>query len=711
MTLKTMEGCGPRARRRFAAVCVSVVGFVLCALALPLSAFAQAVVGPAPTVGTRGIPDGRGYEQVSPTDKTGGAGGVLPLINLYQLDGPLQASPGGEAITYLGEAFYEPGVGGVNQYRSGRQSSGWGTANASPPTTTVTPALNLNHYVAFSTDLTHAVRYSNQPLAPGAPTGYRNLWLLDTHTGVFQPLVTATPPNRGPGEFRLEFAGASSDFSRIFFQANDALTPEAEDHEFEGRDLYEWHDGVLRLVNLLGGGSSPNAFFGAPAEEEQAVEQGNFKNAISLDGSRAIWADLTDGALYSSEAGSSPVQLDKSEGPGSSGGGTYLAASSDGSRVFFSDSSALTADSTASGTPDLYEYSFATGKLTDLTVDPNVGEQANVIGVVGASTEGAYVYFIAQGILASGASSGEDNMYLTHEGHVEFIATLSSEDENDRTRYQERNGLFGDWAPIAGHRTADVTHSGRYVAFQSVRNLTGYEGGGTSEVFLYDATKNELVCASCNPSGAAPSGLSALPVTNFDTDTPQWLSEEDGGRLVFDSIDALVPWDTNGREDVYEYENGQVSLISAGTGPYASGLATASENETNVFFTTSDELVPQDEDELVDLYDARIGGGFPAPQLPAPCSEVEGCRGASPASGVSIGTPSSALLQGSGNATPTAAIVQTTKKTPAQIRAEHLRKALKLCKLKQNKHRRATCEATARHRYGARKPAKAHKGR
>jgi hypothetical protein len=154
-----------------------------------------------------------------------------------------------------------------------------------------------------------------------------------------------------------------------------------------------------------------------------------------------------------------------------------------------------------------------------------------------------------------------------------------------------------------------------------------------------------------------------------------------------------------------------VSLISAGTGPYASGLATASESGNDVFFTTSDELVKQDTDELIDIYDARVGGGFVPTQTAQPCEELSTCREAPPVAASSTSIPSSALLQATGNVESIPVVAASRPKTAAQIRAEHLRKALKLCKAKRNRHRRAVCEATARHRYGPRKAAKSQKGR
>jgi hypothetical protein len=61
------------------------------------------------------------------------------------------------------------------------------------------------------------------------------------------------------------------------------------------------------------------------------------------------------------------------------------------------------------------------------------------------------------------------------------------------------------------------------------------------------------VCASCNPTGARPHGGSSVPGWTTQLYQSRYLSG-DSGRLFFDSSDALVPQDTNNVEDVYEYE-------------------------------------------------------------------------------------------------------------------------------------------------------------
>jgi hypothetical protein len=65
---------------------------------------------------------------------------------------------------------------------------------------------------------------------------------------------------------------------------------------------------------------------------------------------------------------------------------------------------------------------------------------------------------------------------------------------------------------------------------------------------------------------------------------------------------------------------------------------------------------------------------------------------------------------GPGNQLYTApTVVKPKAKTPAQLRAEKLAKALKACKKEKNKGKRAKCEAKAHKSYGPLKKSKSSK--
>lgn len=194
-----------------------------------------------------------------------------------------------------------------------------------------------------------------------------------------------------------------------------------------------------------------------------------------------------------------------------------------------------------------------------------------------------------------------------------------------------------------------MTPSGRYLAFGSVASLTGYDnrdgrtGRPDEEMFVYDADTQRLACASCDPTGAKPVGSASIPGgtsvgTLRATYLPRNLSEE--GRLFFDSNDALVPHDTDGTQDVYEWEPsgvgscetaaGCLGLISGGTGANPSSFIDASTSGDDVFFITSDRLVQQDFDDSYDMYDAHVCGAsatcIATPAEQGPCVSTDACR-------------------------------------------------------------------------------------
>jgi hypothetical protein len=515
--------------------------------------------------------------------------------------------------------------------------------------------------------------------------------------------------------------GAVAAFSHLLFEANAALpsTPAAsEDGCGAGNDLYDSVGGQLYLVNVLpGGGVAPDANFGRQGPSTAGFYSPETSNAISADGSRIYWSavkavEVGGGGeyeeqpqvLYVRENDTQPegeggecagpgvactVQVDAAEAKcGSSckgGGGRFWTASGDGSEVFFTDERALTERSGAGpNEPDLYEYDLEAPegeRLSDLSLPVEPGGHANVQGVLGTSEDGSYVYFVADGALTEGENAeGEkpaeekpnlSNLYVRHGGVTTFIATLSSEDD-DFT--QGSGGSDGDWQADPGHRTAEVAPDGHSVVFMSRRPLTGYdselEGTPMTEVFVYDTETERLVCASCNPSGEPPvvpaefansiGGIwgAFLPVSDSEADYQPRVISEDGDRVFFNSIEPLVPQDTNGLLGVYEWERdgtgscrearGCVFLLSTGTTTDNSYLIDASASGDDVFFVSRAQLVKADrggDDDV--LYDARVGGAPPSEEA---CAGT-GCQGVPPAPPI-FATPASVTFEGAGNPPP-----------------------------------------------------------
>lgn len=320
----------------------------------------------------------------------------------------------------------------------------------------------------------------------------------------------------------------------------------------------------------------------------------------------------------------------------------FQGASKDGSKAFF-----LTEQQLLEGAEgnNLYEYdASANGGQRVRLVSPNV------YGVARVSEDGSHVYFVAGKIfpgsnkLGISPTDGAPNLYVSvtecPEGgtacqapkySIRFIGTLSLQDQQD---WQQKD-----------NRPVDATPNGRFLVFISTAHLTPADTSNAAQVFEYDSQTDTLVRASIGENGfnrngntdIFPASIVRQSYDNRQNPAPQLSSvSNDGAVVVFQSNDALTAQaiGTEGSPNVYEYDNGHVSLISDGQdhtlgpgGTPSTSLVGVSASGADIFFTTADRLVPQDGDTQQDVYDARINGGFPAPALPPAC-EGDGCQGA-----------------------------------------------------------------------------------
>ena len=656
------------------------------------------------------LPDCRAYEQVSPADKNG----HVAVNQGY----PSQATPDGDGLGYLSFGVFAGAASGSfpNGYVSRRSEAGWGTTSVSPPTPDPTPAGGNPVTYDLSSDLSQGVvKVPLQSLAEGAPSTTNNLFFAD---GLGYSWINRVPPPVslpeecplpafGAGCWQLvdivTFAGASDDFRHVLYEAR-ANFFDPEDFETLYRSDFEngsWHvslAGVLPNGEPAPSGSTAGSGSSVFYASTSADQSKRVANAISSDGSRVTFQAAANegtpsevGQLGMTEVyqriGNQTIQL-SAPAPGATPANpapqpaTFWAASRDGLRVFFTSAAELTTDSNtgpANEGVDLYEYDSrgGTGQLSDLTVDP-VGAGAEVLGVLDASADGSYVYFVARGQLEAGkGEAGKPNLYVVHDGAPPvFIATLAEGSA-------EGGGDGENWTQTAVLRESYVTPAGGHLAFTSVNSLpttnfpAGYDnvnpGTGLPErqVYLYSADSGELVCASCDPSGTPPVGPGLLGgvrrpggkgVSQSSPFNPVRAVSENGGRVFFTSVDPLDPAvpSTNTAAKVYEYERagegsctapqGCVSLLSSPTSKGEEIFLDADENGNNAFFASFDRLTASDRDNLLDVYDARVGGGLPEPP-PAPPCEGQGCRG--PAS--SAGTPAGAAtpsFHGTGNVPP-----------------------------------------------------------
>ncbi len=669
---------------------------------------ASAASPPCPNASLRtglseSLPDCRAYEQVSPTDK----GGIAAYGSLGQAV-PAETAPSGEKLAYVTFGAFPGSVGNTALsagHVSSRSASGWRTAEWTPA---IPRAEQLKVYeadYAFSEDLTQAViQVPTMQLLPGATPNAFNLYLR--HPEGAYTLVNAARPTVSPEvlcqaeEVPLSncfevadlsaYAGASRDMRHVLFESAAQWLPGAPATGTE--TLYENATGHVRLVGVLPDGTAAN---GSTAGSGSRVAyksvslsvhvDGRVEHAVSLDGSDVIFQAPADEGepspaqngmteVYDRLGGVETVEL-SAPAPGATPKvatpepATFWTASDDGSHVFFTSAAELTTESntgSANNGEDLYEYNLPSRELRDLTIDTNPADEstgAMVQGVVGASSDGAYVYFVADGQLVAGKGvDGQPNLYVVHNGGAPmFIAALSPSAD------------VSDWTQDGAGLQAQVTHDGLHVAFMSRMNLPttnlreGYSnfdqvsGQPDSEAYAYSVGPTEaasqLVCASCDLSGARPVGDAVIGGEEASTAFSKARSISDNGSRVFytarQSLEAPA-----GTKSIFEYESagegeclgskGCQYLLSAESSTADEAFVGSSASGDDVFIATTTQLVPGDTDNLADIFDVRVDGGIQS-LAESPC--VENCHApVAPAGGPS--TPGSAVVGPSGNLAP-----------------------------------------------------------
>jgi hypothetical protein len=644
------------------------------------------------------LEDCRAYEMVSPVDKNNGDIFTLPDPNSNPAAYD-QASVDGSRFGYSAYRAFDEAESSpyTSQYLASRTATGWVNDAISPPrgVSLVSGEGLQTQYRFFSPDLCAGWLFhdSDPKLAEDAVEGFSNLYKRDTcGAGGYEAITTTQPTCFAPRNYLPELQGVSGDGAHAAFRVQDKLTNNAANCVVGGStnryQCYESSIGSpLRLISVLptGVASTGNCTLGSAAQNAVPLRFARVDTAISEDGSRVYWTNLGSnsdgpGTIYvriNASEPQSPISGGVCTNPERActlpvGEGRFWWASSDGSRALYVTSAG-----------ELEEFDLATATST-----PIAGE---VPGLVGASRDATKVYLASKEVLASGAPASDDaKLYLYQAGGgFTYIATLAKTDLPN----QKLNFVPSPLTITPFNHTARVTPDGMHAAFMSTAPLTGEEnidaqsGEPDAEVFIYDAGSGQLSCASCLSTGQRPTGRELRPFASASGGQPSgvWAASQipgnptqlygtrvlsaDGQRLFFESFQALVGRDNNGKQDVYEWEapgdgsdptntctegspayrpanDGCISLISSGTSGIDSEFLDASADGSDVFFTTNSSLVPSDPGQI-DVYDARVQGGFPSPPPPTPPCQGEACQNPPPPP--NDPTPASSTFHGPGN--------------------------------------------------------------
>jgi hypothetical protein len=665
-----------------------VVGLVFVAVGLAGSALAADM---CPNAALRfgpsaDLPDCRAYELVTPANK-----GRTQDLTFTQGNDSVLPSRDGESIALESVVPLEPNPGTPSNITGtravfSRTPAGWVMKSV------VAPGESEDHIVISGHGLL------SPDLSQVAFESYTELNALERSPNVaFEVGPVGGPYARAvdvPREYATIFLGANagtasvSPFTDVLLVSSDhALASSggeravAEGTVEGAEDLYDWVGGRLVLVNMTSGGTLLNKCGAQLGEGFQSTGEGA-AGAISEDGSKIFFTSPQPEASERFGAGCPPsslfMRVDGREtvevSPLASVPASerrpveYHGATPDGSEVFFSTVTPLTAGETAKerGENKLFEYNTVTGVLTLIASGLPSGGISGVTPYVVASGDGSTVYY------KTGASSFENlSRYdTTRTGVTTHVATIHAGLGPYEPSYVSPNGEFLVFA-ARGKDNGGVLEDG--VVGES-------RGAGHNELYRYDALDGSVMCVSCGQGVAPAEGEMLEPSTDVfgsflktQDGGPGFVQMSDDGRKVFfQSTARLVRGDTNSTEtdissgtgvsglDVYEWEADGVEvgpgvfcevavgctfLLSAGEDDGPSVFLGADGSGRDVFFSSASRLAPQDTDEAGDIYDAREDGGFPVATSPVECLSCQGVGSPPPLFSV----PSSVSFEGAGN--------------------------------------------------------------
>lgn len=562
----------------------------------------------------------RAYELVSPAGSN---------ANLRATGG--RASADGDTVCFATEdslAGSTSNGSGFNDdaFCSYRTAGGWGTEWLSKPQTPGNLGSVGTRVYFLSDDGGKAILGSKTPMAGfpdymGAPDDPEQTpdinttpnWSSFMYEDGGLTWLTPRPLPIAPDDYGAP-VGVNDSFDRVVFQSSRALLPGISDpgdpfNANGNSDVFVWTPSGLRLISVDENGAAMG--FAFVPKRGQTAKQG----VLAKNGSRIFFESSapsvyglpelwTHSTVYMWEDGE-VRSVSPRRGPDGTEPASieFVGASDDGEIVYLRSEEQLTADPKQFGAA-LYRYTVATDEL-ELVVDLPGG-----MTPIDVSADGSTVFY-----------RDFVNLYVYRNGTSTPIGQLS---------------IPGDLLPqrvgsaLAAAAALRLSADGSRAVLAAEGAMGSYPASpGVAQVYLWEAGAG-VTRISESDSGAAATqsatfgnyaDLVQYPTELAEVDVHwQWgnfgrVWTDDHETVFFQTSDALLPDDQNQVSDVYAWSDGELELITPGTpGPRGFYYHASSADGRTLFFHTFARVLPaSDRNPVRDIYAARVGGGFPEP--------------------------------------------------------------------------------------------------
>jgi hypothetical protein len=611
----------------------------------------------------------RAYELVTPTDSD---------ADIRIVGGPV--TPGGDAVCFNTEdALADADPNGIKTADQGfcawRGASGWETKWVTGPAPAERVASMGSNVYFLSPDgqravfASDAVLFGNDYIPPSGTTHGSQMSAYMWEGGQTSWLAPAGPPVGDPPAYERENRplnavengapadrrplATSADLRQGIFESMLRLLPEDENDVV---DVYEWYPGGLRIVSRDSTGKAAGGRTGIQAVLQMVAPPG----AMSADGSRVFFQH--DGAPLAGDATEAPEGEDPEvpsagiqsvymregdeltlvsprRGSGPDASVWFVGATADGDFAYLETTQQLTPEPKQPGRA-IYRYGVESDQL-ELVADVLGG-----VAFLTLSPDGSTIVY---------RERLSNALVVDREGVATTLGTLATSDIE-----AEQGVAYGR----TDARMLRVTPDGRVVVFAAAGEIAGF-GPGPLQIYRWEAGEGvERISAEegyAPQKGASIGAYAGLILSEREELFAQHTSRggrgraisDDGSRVFFETTEALVKGDVNGVTDVYEWHDGEINIVSTGTGAKALYHGSSADGRT-VFITTFDRLLPEwDRNSKRDLYAVMPDGGY-APPAPPPDCEGESCQpaqAAPPATNAGKGSGEGNLQRGLATAT------------------------------------------------------------